>query len=86
MAEGGITPAQCRAARAVVGWNQDILAEKASLSRATLVEFEKGTRLPHANNLGAIRRAFEELGVLFETGEERYGLSFMEPDLEREPE
>ena len=60
-----ITPEQCRGARGMLGLGQAQLAEAAQVSRMTVVDFEKGTRTPHANNLSAIRTALEAAGVIF---------------------
>lgn len=60
-----ISPDQCRAARALVEMDQAVLAQRASVSRNTVVDFEKGRRVPTANNLAAIRSALEGAGVLF---------------------
>jgi len=60
-----ISPAQCRAARGLVQLDQAHLAERANLSRNVIVDFEKGRRTPTANNLAAIRSAFEAAGVEF---------------------
>ncbi|MEI5668358.1 helix-turn-helix domain-containing protein [Bosea sp. CCNWLW174] len=54
---------QCRAARAMLGWSQGDLADAAKVSRTTIVDFERGLRTPHHNNLDAIRRAFEKAGI-----------------------
>lgn len=66
-----ITPAQCRAARALIEMDQATLAVAANVSRNTVVAFEKGQRAPNANNLSAIRTALEAAGVIFvdENGE-----------------
>jgi DNA-binding XRE family transcriptional regulator len=66
-----ITPAQCRAARGLVDFDQASLASKANVSRNTIVDFEKGKRVPNVNNLAAIRAALESAGVIFvdENGE-----------------
>lgn len=65
-----ITPAQCRAARALVGLDQNQLAEAASVSRGVIIDFEKERRVPGKNNLAAIRSALESAGVIFlETGD-----------------
>lgn len=53
-----MTPAQCRAARAVLNWSMDDLAHKAGLSRPTIADFERGARRPHPNNIRAIAAAF----------------------------
>ena len=60
-----ISPAQSRAARALIGWSQTQLSEAAGVARATLAEFEGGKRQPIANNLTAIRNVLESAGVLF---------------------
>jgi transcriptional regulator with XRE-family HTH domain len=60
-----LTPAQSRAARALVDWSQERLAEGSNLSESTVRDFEKGRRVPATNNLIAIRRALEEAGVEF---------------------
>lgn len=49
----------------MLGWNQGQLAGAAQLSRMTVVDFEAGRRLPHPNNLAAIRAALEAAGVEF---------------------
>jgi transcriptional regulator with XRE-family HTH domain len=60
-----IIPAQSRAARALIEWSQEELAANANLSLSTIRDFEKSRRLPHVNNLAAIRRALEDAGVVF---------------------
>jgi len=60
-----IDAAQCRGARAMVGWTQTELASAAGVSRPTIVNFERGVRIPHPNNLGAICAALEQAGVEF---------------------
>jgi transcriptional regulator with XRE-family HTH domain len=63
--ETGVSVEQCRGARAMLGWSQAELAEAASVSKTTIVDFERGTRIPHRNNLAAIRRALETAGIEF---------------------
>jgi transcriptional regulator with XRE-family HTH domain len=60
-----ITPAQSRAARGLVDWSQTELAAQSNLSESTIRDFEKGRRVPSANNLAAVRRALESAGVIF---------------------
>ncbi|MER9634258.1 MULTISPECIES: helix-turn-helix domain-containing protein [unclassified Mesorhizobium] len=60
-----ISPAQIRAARALVEMDQAVLARNASVSRNTVVDFEKGRRMPNPNNLAAMRAALETAGVIF---------------------
>ncbi len=41
------------------------LGEAASVSKQLILEFERGSRIPHRNNLLAIRNALEAAGVVF---------------------
>lgn len=59
------TAAQCRGARAMLGWSQEQLAEASNLTRQTIAAFENETRIPGPNNLLAIRFALEQGGVVF---------------------
>ena len=56
---------QSRAARGLLGWSQQQLADSASVSLATIQLFEADKREPIPNNLTAIRRALEDAGVEF---------------------
>ena len=58
-----ITPAQCRAARALLDWSQQDLAKAAHLGLSTIRDFEKSRRVPTHNNLHRIKLALEEAGV-----------------------
>jgi len=60
-----ITPPQCRAARAMLGWSQQELSQRASVARATVADFEREVRIPIPNNLKAIQNALEEGGIEF---------------------
>ncbi|MCR4523796.1 MULTISPECIES: helix-turn-helix transcriptional regulator [Bosea] len=73
-----ITPAQCRAARALLDWSQQDLAKAAHLSLSTIRDFEKGRRVPTHNNLRGIKLALEEEGV--EVGAERSGVAIIKPN------
>jgi DNA-binding XRE family transcriptional regulator len=50
---------------------QGEVAERAGIARATLIDFEKGQRLPRGQTVSAIRAALESAGVIFvdENGE-----------------
>ncbi len=63
-----ISAAQCRGARAMLGWSQSQLAEAARVSRPTVVDFERGARTPFPNNLAAIRAALEAASIEFTNG------------------
>ncbi|HEY0833763.1 MAG TPA: helix-turn-helix transcriptional regulator [Azospirillum sp.] len=59
-----ITPAQCRAARALVRMNQQKLAKAAEVSTKTIADFEREIeRQLNIRTLRAIRAALEAVGV-----------------------
>jgi transcriptional regulator with XRE-family HTH domain len=60
-----LTAEQCRGARAMLGWSQDDLAKAAFVGRQTVADFERGARMPIANNLASMRQAFERAGIEF---------------------
>lgn len=60
-----LTPAQCRAARAILEMSREDLAKAAGIAARTLVDFERGARQPLRNNLAAIRAAMEDRGIVF---------------------
>jgi DNA-binding transcriptional regulator YiaG len=78
----GMTPAQCRAARAFLDISQPELAKAASVGVSTLRDFEAGRRTPIANNLEAIRVALEAQGVRFVNRDESgtCGVLYAEPE------
>jgi transcriptional regulator with XRE-family HTH domain len=59
------TPAQCRAARGLVGWSQQELARQARVGIVTVHQLEAGLSEPRHATLDVIRRAFEAAGVEF---------------------
>ncbi len=60
-----ILPAQVKAARALVGWSQDRLAEAGGIPKRTLVRFELDQGTPQRRTIAAIRAALEAAGVEF---------------------
>jgi len=60
-----ITPSQCRAARGLLAWSQDDLADAVDMSVNSISMFELGDRTPHESNRQKIREAFEKAGVIF---------------------
>lgn len=56
---------QIRAARALLGWNQHELADKAGLSQTGIARIENGTNKPNSKTLEKIRSAFDEADIDF---------------------
>ena len=65
-----ISAAQCRSARALLGWSVAKLASAASVSASAIDDFEAERRAPLSAVAGPIRRAFEPVGVAFLPGED----------------
>jgi DNA-binding XRE family transcriptional regulator len=60
-----ITPAQCRAARALIEWSQQDLASNAGVGTVAIHQLENGASNPRRATLEVIRRALEAAGVEF---------------------
>lgn len=56
---------QIRAARALLGWSQHDLAEKAGLSQTGIARIENGTNQPNSKTLQKINAAFEDASIEF---------------------
>jgi transcriptional regulator with XRE-family HTH domain len=62
---GAISPEQARAARGLLDWSRDHLAEKTGVAKRTLVRFEAAEGETRPSTLAAIRTALETAGVVF---------------------
>ncbi len=60
-----MTPQQCKAARAIVGFDQISLAKAAGLGLSTVVDFERSRRVVPEPTVEAIRTALEKAGIEF---------------------
>ena len=60
-----LTPAQLRAARALVGWSREDLAEKSGVAAETVKRFEFRGSDPKLGTVQKWRRALELAGVEF---------------------
>jgi transcriptional regulator with XRE-family HTH domain len=60
-----VTPAQSRAARGLLAWSQQDLANKAGVGIVTVHQLEAGVSQPRRATLEVIRRALETAGVEF---------------------
>ena len=61
----GMSPEQCRAARAWLDWRQDRLSAEAGVGLSTVKGFEAGKSRPIGATLAAMRAALEKAGVAF---------------------
>jgi transcriptional regulator with XRE-family HTH domain len=69
-----ITPAQIRAARALIGWKQTDLADASGVSEISVKNIERGTTDARSSTLAAIQAAFLKAGVVFlDPGDTRDG-------------
>ena len=60
-----ITSAQCRAARGLLDWTQQELADRAGVGIVTVRQVEAGLTEPRRATLEVIKRALEAAGVEF---------------------
>ncbi len=60
-----LTPAQCRAGRALLDWSREQLVDASMVGLRTVVDFERGAREPRRVTLDALRRALEKAGIEF---------------------
>jgi transcriptional regulator with XRE-family HTH domain len=63
-----ISAAQCRAARALLGWSQAELADASKVATKTVADFERKARLPYESTLADMQRALESAGIEFING------------------
>lgn len=64
-----ISSGQVRAARALLNWTRDLLAERSGVPLRTLARLEAEEGSPQRRTLAAIRAALEAAGVEFTNGE-----------------
>jgi transcriptional regulator with XRE-family HTH domain len=60
-----LSPGQCRAARALLDWQQLDLSRHSKVSQKSIADFERGRTTPWARTLDDLRRAFEAAGIEF---------------------
>jgi len=63
-----MTPEQCKAARAMLRWDQRALAEAAGVTVTVITNFETGLRRSQRNSMLALEAAFTKAGVMFTNG------------------
>lgn len=60
-----ITPAQIRAARALLGWTQTDLAEASGVSHIAIKKIERGISDPRVSTMAKLEAAFTKAGIVF---------------------
>jgi predicted transcriptional regulator len=71
---GMITPAQIRAARALLSWRQADLARESGVSEIAVKNIERGATDPRLSTMNHLQQAFDRAGVVFlDTGDVRDG-------------
>ncbi len=68
-----ITARQIRAARAILGWSQQQLADKAIVSLNAVTRLERGEVDPRLSTITAVQKALIKAGVEFILADERKG-------------
>ena len=80
-----VAASQCRAARGLLGWSQQELADKAAVGVVTVRQLEAGAHRPRRATLEVIRRCLEEAGVEFiEENGGGFGVRLREPESKRQ--
>jgi transcriptional regulator with XRE-family HTH domain len=81
-----ITARQTRAARALLGWTQETLADKALVSLTALKCLESENSLKvHESTRDQVRRALEDNGIVFLVSDQGEGVMFVRRDAQPRP-
>jgi transcriptional regulator with XRE-family HTH domain len=68
-----INAKQCKSARELLSWSQQILSEKSKVSKAAISFFERGETKPTERTQRDLVNAFEEGGIRFIDNETEFG-------------
>jgi len=68
-----MTAAQCRAARVLIHWSRDALAQAAGIEAQSIEAFETGARPLDAASVLRLQSALEQGGAVFIDDDERAG-------------
>ncbi|HDZ72986.1 MAG TPA: hypothetical protein ENH55_09435 [Aurantimonas coralicida] len=79
-----ITARQTRAARALLGWNQETLADKALVSLTALKRLESANVLKvHESTRDQVRRALEAAGIVLLTSDRGEGVMIVRGSIDQ---
>lgn len=65
-----------RAARTALGWSQEELAKRASLSKPTIARIEMGGISPRADTLNTLMKVFKAQGVDVDMGDDEVSIRY----------
>jgi len=81
-----ITARQTRAARALLGWTQETLAERALVSLTALKRLESPSDLKvYESTADQVRRTLEGAGIVFLTSDQGEGVMIVNANTNRTP-
>jgi transcriptional regulator with XRE-family HTH domain len=69
-----ITARQLRAARALLGWTQETLADRALVSLTALKRLESGNKAVFESTQDQVRRTLEAAGIVFLSSDQGEGV------------
>ncbi len=84
-----IQPSQIRAARALLGWHQAELAQRAGIGLATIQRLERapdGVLMAHVSTLMKLIRCFEAVGIMFLMPDQGGGVGVRKAHLGKPPD
>lgn len=76
-----LLPSQCKIARSMLGWNQDILSVESGVSKPTIANFERGISIPYKRTLKDLKNCFLLEGIDFEENEEKFIFSISKKNI-----
>ena len=77
-----ITARQSRAARALLGWTQETLADRAIVSLTALKRLESGRRAVYESTEDQVRRTLEANGIVFLSSDQGEGVMLVRAKVE----
>jgi transcriptional regulator with XRE-family HTH domain len=76
-----ITARQSRAARALLGWTQETLADRALVSLTALKRLESGHRAVFESTEDHVRRTLETAGIVFLSSDQGEGVMLVRAEV-----
>jgi len=64
-----VTPAQCSAARKLLNWSSNRLAERSGVAATTVIAFERNEKRTNPSIVRALRETLADQGIVFDAAE-----------------